>query len=81
LAAAKIETLDIQPLDSYIFAKTGDWPMISDKWSDTNFDLVDMAVKLGLIGSKSLWNFWVSTDDKNSSANIIQVRCFVLSNI
>lgn len=42
-------------------------------WSEENFNLIDLMVKLRFYNNKILVDQWVSADDKNSEVNVIQV--------
>ena len=51
----------------------GGWPVLDPDWDENNFDLTDVMAKLRLFNNRVLINQWVSSDDKNSDVNIIQV--------
>lgn len=48
--------------------------MLDPAWDEDNFDVTDLMAKLRLYNNRVLINQWVSSDDKNSDVNIIQVR-------
>ena len=52
----------------------GGWPVLDPNWDETNFDPTDLMSKLRLFNNRVLINQWVSSDDKNSDINIVQVN-------
>lgn len=69
-----IDERGIEP--AYILLdELGGWPVTErePRWSEENFDLINLMVKLRFYNSKILVDQWVSADDKNSEVNIIQV--------
>jgi membrane metallo-endopeptidase-like protein 1 len=51
----------------------GGWPVLDPNWDETAFDPTEVMAKLRLYNNRVLINQWVSSDDKNSGVNIIQV--------
>ncbi|XP_023930213.1 neprilysin isoform X2 [Lingula anatina] len=51
----------------------GGWPVLTSNWSESSFDWIELVAKLRLYNNKLLIDEWVSSDDKNSSVNIIQL--------
>lgn len=72
LSAALIEERGDGPL-RVLLEHLGGWPVLNNNWSDADFDLIDLAAKLRLYNNRILINQWVSSDDKDSSINVIQV--------
>ncbi|CAH1775260.1 unnamed protein product [Owenia fusiformis] len=59
-----------------LIVELGGWPVLNVSWSTWNestFDWLSTVSKLRLYNNRVLLNQWVSSDDKNSSTNIIQV--------
>ena len=70
--SAYIETRHDEPAKMLI-ADLGGWPVLDAAWDSTDFDWVALTVKLRMYNNRPLINQWVSSDDKNSTVNIIQV--------
>lgn len=51
----------------------GGWPVLDATWDEAKFDWVSQAATLRLLNNRVLINQWVSSDDKNSSINVIQL--------
>ncbi|XP_035829721.1 neprilysin-1 [Aplysia californica] len=57
-----------------LITELGGWPVIDDQWSSSGFVLEDMLSKIrGKYEAPYLFNIGVGADDKNSTANIIQI--------
>lgn len=72
--SALIDERGIEPAYN-LLDELGGWPVTErePRWSEENFDLINLMVKLRFYNSKILVDQWVSADDKNSEVNIIQV--------
>ncbi|XP_033126571.1 endothelin-converting enzyme 1-like [Anneissia japonica] len=72
----KLDEVGVKPaieLINYI----GGWSLIANnseakKWEESSWDMTDTLVKIHQLKVDPLFGMWVSADDKNSSANIIQ---------
>lgn len=49
------------------------WPVLEPNWTSKGFDLADLLGKLKLYNHIVLINHWVSSDDKQSEVNIVQL--------
>lgn len=71
------ETLiDIQGLDPIkgLLDDLGGWPVVlGSSWQPDRVDIMELIVKLRHYNNKILIDQWVSSDDKNSEVNIIQL--------
>ncbi|XP_063409498.1 neprilysin-4-like [Mytilus trossulus] len=58
-----------------LLEELGGWPVTEREatWSEENFNLIDLMVKLRFYNNKILVDQWVSADDKNSEVNVIQI--------
>ncbi|KAG1662547.1 Neprilysin-1 [Nymphon striatum] len=53
--------------------KLGGWPVISQKWSEKDFNLVILMAKLRLFNNDILISEGIGPDKRNSSINVIQI--------
>ncbi|XP_071943263.1 endothelin-converting enzyme homolog [Antedon mediterranea] len=72
----KIEQLGIEPVVELINS-IGGWSLIQNstnalQWEESNWNMIDTLVKIHQLRISPLFGMWVSADDKNSNANIIQ---------
>lgn len=63
----------MQPLHD-ILTTMGGWPIIESDWNDDSFDLISLLSELRLYNNRYLVEMWVSSDDRNSTNNILQVK-------
>ena len=72
-----LETRDKQPLIT-ILKELGGWPVLGDSeggsWSEVNYNFENLAASLLIDYSSGVYfSFGVTTDDKNSSRNLLFV--------
>jgi len=51
----------------------GGWPVLEDSWDEDKFDLTNQLAQLKLLNHVVLIMQWVSSDDRMSSVNVIQL--------
>ncbi|KAK6176464.1 hypothetical protein SNE40_014749 [Patella caerulea] len=69
----QLEKVGVDPLRK-VLDNLGKWPVIEPTWDSSNFVVEDMLGYLrGQYNAPILIDCWVGADDKNSSANIIQL--------
>ena len=79
LLPALIEERGADPLHDFL-AGMGGWPVLDPNWASTDdFSWQDLVAELRLLNNRVLINMWVSADDKNSSANIVQVSRIIFT--
>ena len=77
MISALIEERGAEPLHDFL-ATLGGWPVLDPNWdSQDEFDWLDLVARLRLLNNRVLINMWVSADDKNSAANIVQVKLII----
>ncbi|KAG1662540.1 Neprilysin-4 [Nymphon striatum] len=69
---ALIDERKEQPLLD-LLNKLGGWPVISQKWSEKDFNLVILMAKLRLFNNDILISEGIGPDKRNSSINVIQI--------
>ncbi|CAI9741548.1 neprilysin-1-like isoform X2 [Octopus vulgaris] len=67
-----LEDRDLSPLRIFL-DELGGWPVVDINWNESNFNLYSLMSKLRLYNNNIFVYMWVSTDEKNSSTNIIQI--------
>ena len=70
--AEAIEERGDAPLRRFL-ASIGGWPVVDATWSERDFDWLKLIATLRQYNNRVLINQWISSDDRNSSINIIQV--------
>jgi len=73
-----IETRGLSPLTD-LLTSLGGWPVITPNWDEANFDFMKVLTDLRMLGNNYFVSSWVSTDFKDSTANILQVRSIISS--
>ena len=71
-----IEAADISVILPFL-EELGGWPLLENKqggkWRESNFNLTTLLVELARLNNMPLINFYVSTDQKNSSQRVLHV--------
>ncbi|GAB1602196.1 neprilysin-4-like [Argonauta hians] len=67
-----LEDRDLTPLNLFL-EDIGGWPVADKNWNESNFNLFSLMSKLRLYNNNLFVYMWVSSDEKNSSTNIIQI--------
>ena len=70
---AIIEERGDEPL-RHLLTVLGEWPVLQADWNESTFDLEMLMATLRLLNNRVIISDWVSSDDRNSSTNILQVR-------
>lgn len=68
----KIEEVGDAPLRA-LLQKLGGWPLLQSNWDASGFNLTNTLVQLYFMGKDPLFDFYVGTDIKNSTARILSV--------
>ena len=77
LFPAQIEKAGDEPLRKVLRQLRG-WPVVTDKWQAASWTLEETLANMrGIYNAPILIDSWVGADDKNSTANILQVRGFI----
>lgn len=79
ILAVQIRERGDQPLRN-IIAKLGGWPVTDDNWTPPAFSLETLLGRVrGELNEAVLMEVFVGADDKNSSANILQLDQLMLA--
>lgn len=52
----------------------GVWPILTKSWDESKFDITRTAIEVNKLGNNAFFNFFVGTDDKNSTKRVLHVN-------